>query len=74
MSSRQEQSDAMAAYVSDKISPVIKTALRNATKCCPNCEHFTSSPLEKCKLNNARPPATVIAFGCELFLDNEVPF
>lgn len=68
-----EQIDAMARYLGDKISPVLKHSLQNATRCCPNCEHFDGG-LEKCKLNNMRPPATIIAFGCECFIDNEIPF
>ncbi len=69
-----EQLNGMARYIGDKILPVIKLSLQNATRCCPNCEHFEGGKLELCKLNGKHPPATVIAFGCEMFADNEVPF
>lgn len=48
---------------------------RNYPYCtCLNCQHFVEG-LETCKLWNARPPARVIAFGCQSHLDIEgVPF
>lgn len=70
----EEQLNGMALEVAKRIAPSIANHFRNATKCCPNCEHFAADPIVKCKLNDKRPPATVIAFGCEMFLDNEVPF
>lgn len=43
-------------------------------KCCLNCEHFNQHQ-ELCKLANARPPARVIVFGCELWEDQDgIPF
>lgn len=74
MSTREEQLDEMANYVAVAIEPSIKTALRMATRCCPNCEHFNGSGKELCRLNGKHPPATIIAFGCELFKDNDIPF
>lgn len=55
----------------DKMGPAIIAAVR----CCPACEHFDGQS-ELCKLAKplpARPPATVIAFGCDAF-DIGVPF
>lgn len=70
----EEQLNGMALEVAKRIAPSIANHFRNATKCCPNCEHFEGGMLEKCKLNGKRPPATIIAFGCECFVDNECPF
>ena len=42
---------------------------------CISCDHFEESP-ERCKKANARPPARIIAFGCEQYSDLEdcIPF
>ena len=41
---------------------------------CLGCKRFVESE-ERCKFYNARPPARVIAFGCDEFEDiNEIPF
>jgi len=41
---------------------------------CLMCDHFNEAA-ELCKLYNARPPARVIAFGCDKFDDaNWIPF
>lgn len=46
--------------------------LEEMTRCCPNCVHFKPGN-EECGLVGARPPARVIAFGCEKYED-EIPF
>jgi hypothetical protein len=63
----------MANRVGEYLKDGIHIALQNATKCCPNCERFTPNK-EICKLNNMRPPANIIAFGCEMFEDVFLPF
>lgn len=63
----------IAAELSTRLMPSIGSHFRNSIKCCPNCEHFQAD-LEKCGLNSKRPPATVIAFGCECFVNNDMPF
>lgn len=59
-------------YVSD-VGETIANVLKIAAKCCPNCEHFERGK-EVCGLNRKRPPANVIAFGCECFREVEIPF
>lgn len=49
----------------EKLEPIYRS--------CINCEHF-DEPNEKCKLYNQRPPARVIAYGCEEYEDIEIPF
>jgi hypothetical protein len=68
-----EQLEGMARYICEHMIPTLKNTLQNATKSCPNCEHWTGVR-ELCGLNMKRPPATVIAFGCECFEDNGCPF
>ena len=41
---------------------------------CLNCEHFDELNGEICKLAKVRPPARVIAYGCERYEDIEIPF
>jgi hypothetical protein len=52
----------VAKYVGRKIT-MDMLALSNS---CVMCEHFKNDT-ETCGLNNLRPPARVIAFGCERF-------
>lgn len=49
----------------EKLKPIYRS--------CINCEHFNEYN-EKCKLYNQRPPARVIAYGCEKYEDIEIPF
>jgi hypothetical protein len=55
------------------LSNYIDDALKRGIVCCPNCEHWLAMP-EKCGLNSLKPPAPIIAFGCERFDPNQVPF
>lgn len=50
----------------------IEDALKRSIVCCPNCEHFADG--RKCGLNGLFPPPTIIAFGCERFKNNDMPF
>lgn len=68
MSSRNE----MLKTVADYITPRIITILEEATRTCVNCSHFDETN-EMCRLVRKRPPARVIAFGCEKFEDS-IPF
>lgn len=41
---------------------------------CLHCDNF-DEPTEQCKLFKAKPPARVIAFGCDKFDDKDfIPF
>lgn len=55
------------------LTNAVKDTLKRGLKCCPNCDNFDAMA-ERCKLNNLRPPAPIIAFGCELFNWNDCPF
>lgn len=55
--------DSVAARVGQKIGFSLLSLARN----CPMCEHWNPDG-ETCKLNGLRPPATIIAFGCEYFV------
>lgn len=50
----------------------IKDAVTYGRRCCPNCDHWVDK-MEECEIAMRRPPATVIAFGCEKFEEN-IPF
>ena len=44
------------------------------TSSCLSCQSFIEAQ-ELCKVYNARPPARVIAFGCDRYVDNDgIPF
>ncbi len=53
---------------------VITTALTNANvyRNCLTCTYFVEH-MEMCERFNARPPARIIAYGCEKHSD-EIPF
>lgn len=44
-------------------------------KSCITCDHFNEQK-EECGKVGKRPPARIIAFGCEMFdnIDDEIPF
>lgn len=48
--------------------------MRPIYRSCMNCEYFIEKT-EICKLANQRPPARIIAYGCEEWTDyDEIPF
>lgn len=55
------------------LGKLTKDSLQRAMQCCPNCNNFDAMR-EVCKLNNLKPPATIIAFSCEKFNWNDCPF
>lgn len=45
------------------------------TPSCLSCEHFRESTEECNAFNGQRPPARVIAFGCNMYKDkDDIPF
>jgi len=50
----------------------LELAITFASRSCIDCDNFQSVS-EFCMLAKARPPAKVIAQGCELF-SNDIPF
>ena len=46
--------------------------IERALRTCVTCEHFDEAK-EQCGLNGLRPPARIIAFGCECWEDR-IPF
>jgi len=64
---------AYSEQVLSSLHKSIESALKRGAVCCPNCENFAAMQ-ETCKLNNKKPPAPVIAFGCERFVYNDIPF
>lgn len=56
----------------EKLATGLKLEMRRSLTCCPNCWHFDKEA-EQCKLVAARPPAHVIAFGCERY-EFDIPF
>lgn len=63
--------------IAEELAGVMRRHLDECTRCCPNCEHWVNgpetAPIEVCALADARPPARIIAFGCEKYLD-KIPF
>lgn len=70
---KEEALNGAAKYIVENMHPLIREALKIATKCCPNCARFDIKA-ERCKMNNLHPPAAIIAFGCEMFEDLALPF
>ena len=45
------------------------------TPSCISCEHFTESTEECAAAQGQRPPARIIAFGCNVYRDrDDIPF
>lgn len=65
---RQQAVSGMADYLRD----ALVSALDRATRTCLNCERF-DEPTEMCEKFQARPPARIIAHGCDEH-EEEVPF
>jgi hypothetical protein len=54
------------------IEKLIQGYININTPNCPNCTHFAYD-LEICKLAQKRPPARIIANGCDKY-ESEIPF
>ena len=55
----------------------VEQMLNSKTKTCVQCIHWVNgpmtAPIEHCGLAEQRPPAHIIAYGCEKYED-EIPF
>lgn len=51
---------------------LFRQELEKASKTCISCTFFDETK-EQCKLNGLRPPARIIAYGCE-YHDEPIPF
>jgi hypothetical protein len=69
----QLDKDAMFNALADLLKPTIVMTLHEATRTCLTCDHFREHKGEVCAKFNQRPPAKIIAFGCEHY-ENEIPF
>lgn len=64
--------------IAQELGQVMRRHLDECTRTCLNCEHFTEKHVnsiysEICSLAGKRPPARIIAFGCEHYKD-QIPF
>lgn len=64
--------ETVRALVTDAVDEIVKAELP-LQRSCLDCAHF-DEPSERCKVADARPPARVIAFGCERFVLNDIPW
>lgn len=58
--------------VSEGLTKQFVNMVELTVRTCVTCEHF-SADKEQCGLNGMRPPARIIAFGCECY-EQRVPF
>ncbi len=71
---REEAAIEIRSAAANAAVRVLEDAVNHPFKTCLRCDNFDEEK-ELCKLYNARPPARVIAFGCEKFDDeNWIPF
>lgn len=71
---RDEAKLELSSVASNAIYRVLENIDNYPFKTCLRCDNFNEGN-EICKLVNMRPPAKVIAFGCDKFSDDEwVPF
>lgn len=71
-STMQKEIDArLVQAVGDALGPLAE-AIHDARRSCVTCLNFEMSS-EKCLLARKRPPAQVIAFGCDEY-ERDIPF
>jgi len=67
-----EQRGEIFNNIARHLGEVVKTELEACTRSCLTCDRF-DEPNEICNKYGGRPPARVIAFGCDGYED-KVPF
>lgn len=73
MSSREPARRYFSGEVINDLRASFTNFANRALICCINCKHWQGQN-ETCKLNGRRPPANIIALGCECFEDCDIPF
>lgn len=64
----------LRTHIFKKITNILQENMDYPYKTCITCDHFLEQQ-EKCNLYDQRPPARVIAFGCDSYKDdNYIPF
>ncbi len=64
----------LSSASSNAVYRVLEDMTNYPFQTCLRCDNFNEEK-ELCKLFNMRPPARVIAFGCEKFTDDDwIPF
>ena len=71
---RDEAKIELRSNIEHGVTRIIENTVRYPYKTCLNCDHFEET-MENCKIWKTRPPARVIAFGCDKHEDNDfIPF
>ena len=71
---REEARIEISSAASNAALRVLENSHHYPFKTCMTCDNF-DEPKELCKLYNLRPPAKIIAFGCEKYEDgDQIPF
>lgn len=71
---REEAKLEISSAASNAALRVLESSHHYPFKTCMTCENFNEEK-ELCKLYNLRPPASIIAFGCEKYEDDDgIPF
>lgn len=72
MNKDMQQRDADVVAAIRQCASSLAQAIEINCRTCVRCMHFNAD--ETCTLAGARPPAKVIAFGCDSFLPDDIPF
>ena len=67
-----EKRELVIIEIAKELGAVMRKHLDESTRTCINCIHF-NEPTEQCRLFKARPPARIIALGCDEYQD-QIPF
>lgn len=71
---RDEARLELSSAILNAAANIMESTANFPYKTCIRCDNFNEEK-EICKLYNARPPAKIIAFGCEKFSDEHwIPF
>jgi len=75
MLTRQQIIQKISEELSRDITLKLEVVLNKVLTTCLNCKHWSNDANEYCILFNAKPPAKIIVFGCDNYMDiQEIPF